>query len=193
MLIVMDLNGTLLFRPNKHRPFNFVERPHAKRFLAYCLDTFYVAIWSSARPENVDKMVSQLLTPEQRERCLLIWARDRFGLSPTDYNSRIQVYKRLTAVWDEPRVTASHPEVATGGRWNQTNTVLVDDSLEKARSEPFNLLEIPEFSGLATETPNVLPQVHDYLNSLSYQSDVSRSIRQDPFRLNPNYELNQRR
>ncbi|KAH8733328.1 HAD-like domain-containing protein [Ilyonectria robusta] len=189
ILIVMDLNGTLLYRPNKRRPFHFVERPHARAFMSYCLETFYVAIWSSARPENVSKMVEQLLTPEQRERCLLVWARDQFGLSSADYDSKVQVYKRLTSIWSNPRVMSSHPAAHEGGRWDQTNTVLVDDSLEKARSEPFNLLQIPEFSGLATESQNVLPQVHDYLNSLSYQSDVSRFMRLASFKLDPRYVL----
>ncbi|KAF7544633.1 hypothetical protein G7046_g9746 [Stylonectria norvegica] len=189
ILIIMDLNGTLLHRPNKRRPFHFVERPHAKDFLSYCLDTFYVAIWSSARPENVNRMVAQLLNPEQCERCLLVWARDQFGLSPTDYDSRVQVYKRLEKVWAHPRVMASHPAALEGGRWDQTNTILVDDSLEKARTEPFNLLQIPEFSGVAGEDSDVLPQVHDYLNRLAYQSDISRFTRQNPFTLDPNYKL----
>ncbi|KAM5342679.1 hypothetical protein ACJ41O_013645 [Fusarium nematophilum] len=189
ILVVMDLNGTLLYRPNKRRPFNFVERPHAKAFLSYCLETFHVAIWSSARPENVDKMVAQLLTPEQRERCLLVWGRDTFGLSKPDYDAKVQVYKRLTSVWCDPRVMASHPSASVGGRWDQSNTILVDDSLEKGRSEPFNLLQIPEFSGLATEIPNVLPQVHDYLNTLAYEADISRSVRQSPFKLDTAYTL----
>ncbi|KAK7416449.1 hypothetical protein QQZ08_012000 [Neonectria magnoliae] len=189
ILIIIDLNGTLLHRPNKRRPFHFVERPHARAFLSYCLETFYVAIWSSARPENVSRMVAQLLTPEQVERCLLVWARDQFGLSPTDYDSKVQVYKRLTSVWSNPRVMSSHPAAEHGGRWDQTNTVLVDDSLEKARTEPFNLLQIPEFSGIETESPHVLPQVHDYLNALSHQADISRSIRLKPFRLDPSYSL----
>lgn len=189
ILIIIDLNGTLLYRPNKRRPFHFVQRPHAKSFLSYCLDTFYVAIWSSARPENVSKMVAQLLDPAQRDRCLLIWGRDQFGLSPSDYISKVQVYKRLTSVWTNPRVMQSHPTSHIGGRWNQSNTVLLDDSSEKARSEPFNLLQLPEFSGLDTEIPHVLPQVHDYLNSLSYQADISRFMRQSPFNLNPCYAL----
>lgn len=185
----MDLNGTLLFRPSKRRPFDFVERPFAKKFLSYCIDTFHVAIWSSARPENVRKMVAQLLTPEQCSKCIVTWARDNFGLSTADYDSRVQCYKRLTRVWENPKVMASHPAAASGGRWDQTNTVLVDDSLEKARSEPHNILEIPEFSGLNCEPSNVLPQVHDYLNGLSYQADISRFIRQQPFKLDPSYIL----
>ncbi|KAF4965855.1 hypothetical protein FSARC_6375 [Fusarium sarcochroum] len=192
ILIVMDLNGTLLYRPNKKRPFNFVERPHAKSFLNYCLDTFYVAIWSSARPENVSKMVDNLLTPEQRERCLVVWGRDSFGLSKADYDTKVQVYKRLTTIWSDPRVMSSHPLAHKGGHWDQSNTILVDDSFEKARSEPFNLLPLPEFSGLATEIPNVLPQVHDYLNELAHQTDISRFVRQSPFKLDPGYILPQR-
>lgn len=189
ILIIMDLNGTLLYRPNKRRPFDFVERPHAKTFMKYCLDAFHVAIWSSARPENVNKMVEQLLTPEQRERVLVVWGRDSFGLSEGDYNAKVQVYKRLTTVWTNPRVRAAHSQAHKGGLWNQTNTILVDDSLEKGRSEPFNTLTLPEFSGLTTEMPNVLPQVHDYLNELAYQADISRFVRQSPFKLDPAYVL----
>lgn len=195
ILVVMDLNGTLLHRPSRHRPFHFVERPHARRFLQYCLDTFHLAIWSSARPENVSHMVDRLLTPEQRRRCVVVWGRDRFGLSAADYNSRVQCYKRLDRVWEDPAVIASHPDAAArraggaGGVWDQTNTVLVDDSTEKGRSEPFNILALPEFSPESDESVQVLPQVHDYLNNLCWQADVSRHMRQNPFRLNPDYSL----
>ncbi|KAF4988637.1 hypothetical protein FDECE_14971 [Fusarium decemcellulare] len=191
ILVVMDLNGTLLHRPNHRRPFHFIQRPHATAFLSYCLDTFYVAIWSSARPENVERMVSQLLTPEQRDRCLLIWGRDSFNLTKQDYDSKVQVYKRLTSVWSDPRVMAAHPSADSGGRWDQSNTVLVDDSQEKARSEPFNLLQIPEFVKPSDEPPNVLPQVHDYLNTLAHEADISRFVRRSPFKLDPNYTLPQ--
>ncbi|CCF44890.1 hypothetical protein CH063_14145, partial [Colletotrichum higginsianum] len=61
ILVVMDLNGTLLHRPNRRQATSFVERPHARRFLQYCLDTFHVVVWSSARPGNVQSMCDQLL------------------------------------------------------------------------------------------------------------------------------------
>ncbi|PNP55117.1 hypothetical protein THARTR1_04806 [Trichoderma harzianum] len=189
ILVIVDLNGTLLYRPNKRNPFNFIQRPHAREFLDYCVDTFHVAIWSSARPENVDKMVSQLLSPQQRAKCLVIWGRDKFGLSPADYSARVQCYKRLSSIWNDPSVAASHPAAAQGQRWDQTNTVLVDDSAEKGRSEPYNILQLPEFEGLAKEPPNVLPQVHDYLNTLCYQTNISSYIRDRPFRIDSSYRL----
>ncbi|KAE9577315.1 hypothetical protein CGMCC3_g6472 [Colletotrichum fructicola] len=199
ILVVMDLNGTLLYRPNRRNATSFVERPYAKRFLQYCLDTFHVVIWSSARPQNVQSMCDQLLLGppipggrdrgEIHRRVLAIWGRDRFGLSKADYNLRVQVYKRLQKVWDDPRVKSSHPDAEYGGCWDQSNTVLIDDSLEKARSEPYNLLRIPEFFGNDAEPGLVVPQVHDYLNSLCYQSDVSSYMRTNPFQMKEDYKL----
>lgn len=191
ILIIMDLNGTLLHRPSKKHPFHFVERPHAKRFMQYCLDNFYVAIWSSARPRNVHNMVTQLLTPAQMDRCLVTWARDKFGLTLADYDSRVQCYKRLTTVWDDPVIQAAHPNAAVGGRWDQTNTVLVDDSVEKGRSEPHNILVLPEFAGVNFEKVDVLPQVHDYLNKLCFQANISSYMRETPFQLDAAYALRQ--
>ncbi|KAG5978005.1 hypothetical protein E4U55_006429 [Claviceps digitariae] len=189
ILVILDLNGTLLYRPSARHPSRFVQRPHAQPFLQYCLETFHLAIWSSARPQNVSKMVSQLLTPDQRSQCAVIWARDKLGLCPKDYDGRVQVYKRLSEIWNDPDVRASHPNASEGGCWDQSNTVLVDDSLEKGRSEPHNILPIPEFMGLQDEPPNVLPQVHDYLNQLCFQSDISRFMRKTPFHLDQKYTL----
>jgi len=182
LLVVIDLNGTLLYRPNRKFPTKFTPRPHAQKFLEYCVDTFTVVIWSSARQENVEPMCQTILTPRLRQKVVAIWGRESFNLSPTDYNMRVQCYKRLTALWTNPGIAASHPDYARGGRWDQTNTVLIDDSSEKARSEPFNLVEIPEFFGDHREVGDILPQVHDYLNFLSLHENVSAAIRNQPFR-----------
>jgi len=176
-LVVIDLNGTLVHRPNRRNPFNIVERPNARLFLKYCIDTFRVVIWSSARPGNVRTMCEQLLDPLQLQQVIAIWGRDHFGLSPEDYNQRTQCYKRLTQLWADPTIAAAHP---TGGVWNQGNTVLIDDSVEKARSEPYNAITLPEYVGRG-ETSPVLPLVHDYLNLLAWQADISTYIRTHPF------------
>ncbi len=116
-----------------------------------------------------------------------VWARDRFGLTGADYNLKVQCYKRLTRLWADRDIQAAHPDARAGGRWDQTNTVLVDDSAEKARSEPFNFVGVPEFFGNNAGAAGgardfVLPLVHDYLNSLCFQTNVSDYIRRNPFR-----------
>ncbi|PBP15917.1 phosphoprotein phosphatase [Diplocarpon rosae] len=214
LLVVIDLNGTLLFRPNKRNPSSLIARPNTARFLKYCLDTFSVVIWSSARPANVDLMCNQILNADTKNQVVDIWARDKFDLTQEDYNLRTMCYKRLTRhfnslnaswyhfmrfelpdilqqrrkiranfvqVWNDPKIAASHPGFQRGERWNHTNTVLVDDSPEKGRSEPYNLITIPQFSGDAYEQGQILPQVHDYLNSLSLHSNVAAYLRACPF------------
>ncbi|ESZ99425.1 hypothetical protein SBOR_0187 [Sclerotinia borealis F-4128] len=181
LLVVIDLNGTLLYRPNRKHPTKFTARPHAEKFLQYCIDTFSVIIWSSAKAQNVIPMCQTILTPDLRQKIVAIWGRETFGLSLPDYKARVQCYKRLTRLWDDPDIAATHPNAHNGGQWDQTNTVLIDDSSEKARSEPFNLIEIPEFFGDHKEVGDVLPQVHDYLNFLSMHENVSAAVRHSPF------------
>lgn len=182
LLIVIDLNGTLLYRPNRKKPTLFHMRPHAQTFLKYCVDTFKVVIWSSARPENVKAMCNTILTPDIRSRVAAIWGRDKFGLTKADFDLRVQCYKRLSMIWKDPMISASHPAFREGYRWNQTNTVLIDDSREKARTEPHNLVEVPEWFGDINEKDDILPQVHDYLNHLSMHSNVSACLQSRPWR-----------
>ncbi|KAI1180795.1 HAD-like domain-containing protein [Nemania sp. FL0916] len=189
LLVVVDLNGTLLHRPNHYAPTRFIERPYAKPFLAYCVKTFSVVVWSSARPRNVENMCNQLLTPADRAKVVTVWGRDTFGLTESDYNIRVQCYKRLSALWNNPVVAATHPQAAEGKTWSQVDTVLVDDSFEKARTEPFNLVPVPEFEGNNEEPGFVLPQVHDYLNTCSQQANVSAYMKSSPFKINPDFKL----
>ncbi|KAI0381776.1 HAD-like domain-containing protein [Hypomontagnella monticulosa] len=190
ILVVIDLNGTLLYRPNPKNPTHFIERPYAKEFLRYCINTFKVVIWSSAKPANVDRMVNQLIESDLLPSVVAIWGRNRFNLTEHDFNARTMCYKRLTKLWADPQIAAAHPEAAAGKNWSQADTLLVDDSLEKARSEPYNLVPIPEFDGNCTEDQvYILPQVHDYINACARQADVSTYIRSRPFQPVPGWRL----
>ncbi|KAG8158768.1 hypothetical protein KVR01_011211 [Diaporthe batatas] len=186
LLVVIDLNGTILYRPDRRKSQNFRRRPHADAFVRYCVETFWVVFWSSARPENVRRMVEGLVGPDLLPNVVAVWGRDRFGLTPEDYSARTQCYKRLTTLWADPVVRASFPADRPGyeGRcWDQGNTVLIDDSVEKARSEPHNAITIPEFTGDMNESLDILPRVHDYLNELCFQEDVSTYGRAHPFKM----------
>lgn len=186
ILVVIDLNGTLLYRPNKRTPHYFIERPYARRFLSYCIDTFVVVIWSSAQPKNVSKMCEQLLTEEQREKVVAIWGREKFQLANKDWGRRVMCYKRMNLLWKAEDIARRHPEWALGKTWSQADTVLIDDSPEKGRTEPYNIIPIPEFAGdMNSESSYILPQVHDYLNECARQVDISTYIRASPFKPKP--------
>ncbi|KAI9890866.1 MAG: hypothetical protein M1814_003505 [Vezdaea aestivalis] len=181
LLIILDLNGTLLYRPNRKRqPKAFSPRPDVYKFLSYILSTHRVMVWSSATYENVSAMCRQLLpTKQDHERLVTIWGRQTFNLTPEQYREKTQVYKVLEQVWDSEEVQNSCPS----GEWNQTNTVLIDDSMLKGCKQPHNLLQIPEFQGTDPKGKSVLELVKDYLEEVRAKSDVSSYMRSAPFRI----------
>lgn len=182
ILLVIDLNGTILHRPSRARPTHFIERAHTKIFLKFVLDNFNVMIWSSAKPENVNAMCQQLFPGPLRQKLVAAWGRDRMGLTPSDYSKRVQVYKRLGLIWDNLEIQMGHPQSAQGRYWDQRNTVLLDDSTEKARSEPHNLVQVPEFEG-KSEDRDILGDLSQYLIALKMQKDVSAFMRESPFKI----------
>ncbi|KAG8976717.1 hypothetical protein FRB90_009039, partial [Tulasnella sp. 427] len=128
-LLILDLNGTLLFRkklPNGiRRPY---PRPYVPAFLSWIFhqdNALETMIWSSAQPENVKKMVGECFGEEYETQLRAVWARDTLGLSKAQYYQKVQTVKNLEVVWDKLP-------------YSVRNTVLVDDSPLKAHMQPFN-------------------------------------------------------
>jgi len=153
LLVIMDLNGTLLDRNSTNRT-KFKARPCLEEFLSYIFGNpketlIYPMIWTSAKPENCAGMLDSLLTPERRARCVAVWARDRLGLSSREYMDKVQVYKNLEQVWLDNSIQQSHPlwsdEQPIWGTWGQHNTLLIDDSILKGAWQPHNLVNVLEF------------------------------------------------
>ncbi|PGH02684.1 hypothetical protein AJ79_07563 [Helicocarpus griseus UAMH5409] len=66
------------------------------------------------------------------------------------------------------------------GPWNQSNTLLIDDSALKALAQPYNIIEIPEFTNElpAAHEEKVLDTVLRQLRVLSRHRDVSCKVRE---------------
>ncbi|KAL4899688.1 hypothetical protein BDW74DRAFT_163130 [Aspergillus multicolor] len=183
MLVILDLNGTLIYRKTRKFPPSFARRPGLETFLKVLIEKYKVMIWSSSQPATVAAVCKQLFPGPMRKELAVEWGRDRLGLSKAEYNSKIQVYKTLNTVWSSKQVQGSHPNTCKRGkkkyvpRWDQTNTVLIDDSKTKAVSEPYNLIEIPEFTNdPSVDESNVFARVLQRLELLSRCDDVSRML-----------------
>lgn len=161
---------------------SFTPRPHLEHFLQYALANHKVVIWSSAKPQNVYKMVNRLIPADQRHKVLQIWTRDHLRLG-NHYNQKVQVYKQLSWLWNDAGIQNSFKPEFGGYRWDQTNTVLIDDTIEKAASEPYNLLKIDEFS-ITEDTlkVDVLGQVAAFLERLCRYDNVSACMHEGPYR-----------
>lgn len=175
LLVILDLNGTLIAR--NRRTGTFKERPALHTFLSYIFHHHVPMVFTSARPQNAEKICQVLFTAHQRQKLAAIWGRDRLGLTREQYNEKVQVYKRLENVWANKTIQEKHPEKET--IWSQANTVLIDDSLLKGLSQPHNLLLVPEFerSKMESETDAVFRELVLKLEELKMQTDVSRLIR----------------
>lgn len=75
-----------------------------------------------------------------------------------------------------------HPDSEKGIKWDQRNTVLIDDSALKGSAQPHNLVQIPEFTKDKADSGDVLQQIIAYLEELQMYDDVSNFISQTPFR-----------
>jgi len=139
-------------------------------------------------------MVAQLFTPEQHAKLVKIWSRDHLRLG-VHFNAKVQVYKQLPWLWEDSEVQASFPTSSTEPfkvedgwkeapptRWDQSNTVLLDDSVDKAASEPHNLVKVDEFTKeTKLDGDDVLGRVVAYLEDLKWEADVSAAMCERPF------------
>lgn len=190
LLVILDLNGTLIFRKHRRLPPSFAKRTGLDQFLDTLLKNYKVMIWSSSQPETVNAVCEKLFPGEKRKSLVAEWGRDKLNLSRSQYRSKVQVYKTLETVWSNQEIQASYPishqngrfktkkKAAQGkSRWDQTNTVLIDDSKLKALSEPYNILEIPEFTNApGIDESHIFPKVLECLDSLAQHDDVSKLL-----------------
>ncbi|KAI9036048.1 NIF domain protein [Aspergillus affinis] len=177
-LIILDMNGTLIYRKHRRLPPSFARRAGLENFLNTLLRDYKVMIWSSSQPETVNAVCDKLFPGDKRNALVAEWGRDKFNLPVDQYRAKIQVYKTLETVWADPKVQASYPSShGNKTRWDQTNTILIDDSKLKAASEPYNILEIPEFTNAFDDDPSIFPKVLRVLDILAKHDDISKVLR----------------
>jgi hypothetical protein len=184
LLVILDFNGTLMLKPDFRKPNEFHVRPGAPELLRYLFANHTVMAYTSGQPHNAEIVARGLFSKVQYDKLAAIWARDKLDLTPAQYRGKVQVYKKLDKVWANNEIQSSFFPPGSG-RWDQTNTILVDDSHLKALQEPHNLLQVTEFTGrkdgLTKKTyskyeEQVCKSLIMKLEVLKWQKDVSRLI-----------------
>ncbi|KAL5334788.1 NLI interacting factor-like phosphatase-domain-containing protein [Aspergillus crustosus] len=180
LLAILDLNGTLIYRKTRKFPPSFQRRAGLDDFLKTLVQDYKVMIWSSSTPMTVNAVCKKIFSEADRKQLVAEWGRDRLNLSKSEYNTKIQVYKTLATVWSSKEVQAAYPKqrgAKKQSRWDQTNTILIDDSKLKALSEPYNLIEIPEFINAPdVDETTIFPRVLERLEILATCDDVSKML-----------------
>ena len=188
-LVILDLNGTCIARPNRFEPKAFKVRPGIHKLFDYLFEHHVVMIFTSMHHKNATAIVDLLFSSSQREKLAAFWARDKLGLTVEQLHTKTQTYKNLTPIWLDRTIQSTHPTDQGRWGWDQSNTVLIDDSHLKAVSHPHNLLLVPEFAKRDAAKDKLHPDVQrreeeilesliSKLEELKYETDVSRLIQQ---------------
>ncbi|KAF9123654.1 hypothetical protein BGX30_001321 [Mortierella sp. GBA39] len=199
LLVILDLNGTLFYSADdssKNR--NYIKRPYFVELLRFLYANCRVMIWSSATRQRVSKMMmgGGFVGIEKMDR---VWNREHLQLRFKDFHRKVLTLKDLEFVWraiETERSEAKPEQLSAGGRYefcyDQTNTVLIDDSPHKTQLQPHNCMIVPDFDQTRVQHgDHELLKVIHYLNDLLYQGNASAYMRTSPFDTNSAFYLSQ--
>lgn len=200
LLVILDLNGTLFYSADdRHKNRSYVKRPYFVELLRFLYANCRVMIWSSATRQRVSKMITGggFVGLDKMDR---VWNREHLQLRSKDFHRKVLTLKDLEFVWraiETERSEAKPEQLLAGGRYefcyDQTNTVLIDDSPHKSQLQPHNCMIVPDFDQTRVHRggDQELLKVLHYLNDLLYQDNVSAYMRSSPFDTNSAFYLSQ--
>lgn len=132
LLLILDLNGVLVYRDKESRMDH--KRDNVDVFLDWCFEHFDVALWSSARKHNVERLAQLVMGEQRMKRLVFMWHQDQCTPHATEEN----IFKKpLQKVWD------IYPH-----QYDQTNTFIIDDSKSKMEDNPSHTwIEVKSWKG----------------------------------------------
>ncbi|XP_039008073.1 uncharacterized protein LOC120136019 [Hibiscus syriacus] len=190
-LLVLDVNGLLadiVSRPPKNYKADarFAGRAVFKRsfyddFFRFCCERFEVGIWSSRNRKNLERVVDILLG-DMKQKLLFCWdashcTATRFKTPGNRYKPL--VFKELRKIWRK-----TDPDLPWEmGYYDESNTLLIDDSPYKALLNPPHTAIFPhpfEF-GMNDNSLGIGGDLRVYLERLDSAENVQKFIEQNPF------------
>ncbi|KAK4426253.1 hypothetical protein Salat_1393800 [Sesamum alatum] len=200
-LIVLDLNGILadVVRPPPRNCTSDIKifgaavfrRPFCDDFLRFCFQNFDVGIWSS-RSKTIIRRIVDYLLGDLKDKLLFCWdmtycTRTRFKTLENCHKP--MVFKELTKIWgsDNPNLPWKK------GDYNESNTLLLDDSPYKALLNPSHTGIFPSSYSYVNKNDNSLGPGGDlrvYLEGLVKSESVQKYVEQHPFGQRPINEDN---
>ncbi|CAL9226891.1 unnamed protein product [Arabidopsis halleri] len=190
-LLVFDLNGILAdivqgftgpFVPDGKVSYRSVfRRPFVSSFLDFCFERFHVAIWSSRRV-GLDYMVSIVMKNYSRN---LLFCFDQNKCTTTKFktqekNDKPLFLKDLRTVWDGFGTCTSCGK----RKYDETNTLLVDDSPDKALCNPPHTGIFPSPYQYTDRQDSALGregELRKYLERLADAENVQKFVAENPF------------
>ncbi|XP_061366501.1 uncharacterized protein LOC133309720 [Gastrolobium bilobum] len=191
-LLVLDIKGVLMDivspRPKDYRADATIarqaifKRPFCLEFLKFCLDKFEVGVWSSRLKKNVDRVIDYLMG-DLKKKLLFCW--DLSHCTQTSFKTlenrhKNLVCKDLRKLWEKHYPNLPWEE----GYYNESNTLLLDDSPYKALLNPPHTSVFPHTFSYQNKSDNSLAvggDLREYVNGLANAEDMSKYVKEHPF------------
>ncbi|OIT26528.1 PREDICTED: uncharacterized protein LOC109215191 [Nicotiana attenuata] len=191
-LLILDVNGLLadVVNPppkdcNPDACFSrraIFKRPYCDEFLKFCFERFDVGIWSSRSKKIIVKVVDYLLG-NMKHKLLFCWDMShstQTTFKTLDNKHKPLVCKELSKVWDryDPNLPWER------GDYDESNTLLLDDSPYKALLNPAHTAIFPHSYNFKVENDDSLGPGGDlriYLEGLLKAEHVQKYVEQHPF------------
>ncbi|XP_024026493.1 uncharacterized protein LOC21406077 [Morus notabilis] len=179
-LLILDMNGILVHIVRCYITSHFAQfdkefkdkkvykRPHCDEFLEFCLQKFDVAIWSSRTKNNLQMVVDMF--HDLQTKLIFCWSQEE--CKNISRIGKPVFIKQLAKVWEKY------------AQYNETNTLLVDDSPYKAICNPANTGIFPLSCDCARFDDNSLGlggDIQMYLDRLAMTNNVQEFVKKNPF------------
>ncbi|MCL7024802.1 hypothetical protein MKW94_026969 [Papaver nudicaule] len=179
-LLVLDLNGLLVDVGKR----SCTKRPYCDDFLKFCFERFHVGVWSSRTRKNVDKVVNFLMG-DLKENQNLVFCWDQSHCTETGFKVMNHWYKplilkELKKLWNKHEQNLPWEK----GIFNESNTLLLDDSPYKALCNPLHTGIFPSSYTREDLNDNSLGPGGDirvYLEGLVLAGNVQKYVELHPF------------
>ncbi|KAL3613177.1 hypothetical protein CASFOL_042963 [Castilleja foliolosa] len=196
-LLVLDVNGVLAdisadvpdeYVPDAELNFNkkVIKRPHCDDFLKFCFERFNVGVWTSRTKKNLEPVLEAVLGTDMY-KLLFIWDQSHCtdtGLTTVENSQKPLLLKELNKLWDK-----FDPDLPwERGVYNESNTLLLDDTPAKASSNPLYNGIFPDTYTFRMTGDNSLGPEGDlrvYLEGLALEENVQEYVKQNPFGQRP--------
>ncbi|KAK1352951.1 ubiquitin-like domain-containing CTD phosphatase 1 [Heracleum sosnowskyi] len=192
-LLVLDINGLLadIVEPIPRGNETFLrvgrkavfKRLHCEDFMLFCLERFDVGTWSSRTKENVESILARLLGYDIRFQLKFCWSQSNCTVTnfkTRESGNKFVMYKEIK-------------KLSAIGGYDESNTLLVDDTPYKAYKNPISYLHpnttiFPNtynYKNLEDDSLGPEGDLRVYLEGLALAENVQEYVKNHPFGQRP--------
>ncbi|GJZ81500.1 uncharacterized FCP1 homology domain-containing protein-like protein [Tanacetum coccineum] len=191
-LLVLPLRGIIVHRAHRIKPYDIpktrqpdfsygcflvYKRPYCEEFLKFCLERFEVGIWSSAREQNIQLVLANVMG-ELKSKILFTWDQNQCmdtGFKCLDNRDKPLFIKELRDLWDNKYSNLPWRD----GEYSSSNTLLITAPVKALLNPPNTGIFPPNYDPENKEDNFLGPdgELRVFLNGLAEATDVPTYVK----------------